>query len=86
MTVFVLPVVDVWGVVAGGVGAGAGVVGAGAGVEVGAGDAPPDEDEPDEDEPDEDEPDEEAPPEDELEDAVVVVAGFGVVVVLGAAL
>jgi hypothetical protein len=81
MTVFVLPVVDVWGVVAGGVGAGAGVVGAGAGVEVGAGDAPPDEDEPDEDEPDE-----EAPPEDELEDAVVVVAGFGVVVVLGAAL
>ena len=81
MTVFVLPVVDVWGVVAGGVGAGAGVVGAGAGVEVGAGDAPPDEDEPDADEPDE-----EAPPEDELEDAVVVVAGFGVVVVLGAAL
>ena len=81
MTVFVLPVVDVWGVVAGGVGAGAGVVGAGAGVEVGAGDAPPDEDEPDEDEPDE-----EAPPEDELEDDVVVVAGFGVVVVLGAAL
>ena len=81
MTVFVLPVVDVWGVVAGGVGAGAGVVGAGAGVVVGAGDAPPDEDEPDEDEPDE-----EAPPEDELEDAVVVVAGFGVVVVLGAAL
>ena len=76
-----MPVVDVWGVVAGGVGAGAGVVGAGAGVEVGAGDAPPDEDEPDEDEPDE-----EAPPEDELEDAVVVVAGFGVVVVLGAAL
>ena len=81
MTVFVLPVVDVWGVVAGGVGAGAGAVGAGAGVVVGAGDAPPDEDEPDEDEPDE-----EAPPEDELEDAVVVVAGFGVVVVLGAAL
>ena len=81
MTVFVLPVVDVWGVVAGGVGAGAGAVGAGAGVVVGAGDAPPDEDEPDEDEPDE-----EAPPEDELEDGVVVVAGFGVVVVLGAAL